>query len=140
MKTKTPKNSPVAHIYAAAKQIVDGTRKVFAQQGQDAREIRLPILMHGTDMRVTIEAGPKIAARNAIEQAQMKSSGKPVEPTVDSTKTIAEARSLIALYAADLEAQHQRAETGGSEWHRTKDCRQRCLATSRGLDEVERLI
>lgn len=42
MKTKTPKNSPVAVLYDAAKEIIDGTRKVFEQHGQDARELRLP--------------------------------------------------------------------------------------------------
>ena len=58
MKVKTPKNSPIAVLYSAANQIVAGTRKAFESQGKDARELRLPILMHGTDMRVTIEGKP----------------------------------------------------------------------------------
>jgi|GEM_PF-4454444 hypothetical protein len=81
MKAKTQKSSPIEALYVAAREIVDGTRGVFEKSGKDAREIRLPILMHGTDMRVTIEAGPKIAARNAIEEAKMKATGQPAGST-----------------------------------------------------------
>ena len=141
MKTKTPKNSPVAVLYTAAKEIVDGTRKVFAQQGQDGREIRLPILMHGTDMRVTIEAGPKIAARNAIEHAQMEASGEPVEPIVDMSRALNEAMALLALYAVDLDAEHSRMQQEASaEWHRTKDYAARCRANIAELKKVEHLL
>lgn len=76
MKVKTPDNSSLAALYRAAQQIVDGTRAVFAKQGKDARELRLPILIHDSDMRITIEVGPRIAARNAIENARMQASGK----------------------------------------------------------------
>ena len=54
MKVKTPKNSPVHVLYTAAKEIVDGTRQVFERQGQDAREIRLPILS-GVPFAETLE-------------------------------------------------------------------------------------
>lgn len=141
MKVKTPKSSPIHVLYTAAKEIVDGTRQVFERQGQDAREIRLPILMHGTDMRVTIEAGPKVAARNAIEHAQMEASGKPVEPTIDMGKTLQEAQMLLGLYATDLEAEHQKlAPGGGADWHRTKDYKARCIAAMQALHQMERLL
>lgn len=140
MKVKTPKDSPIAVLYAAANQIVTETRKVFENNGYDGREIRLPILMQGTDMRVTIEAGPKIAARNAIEHAQMQASGKPIEPTVDMCKAINEAKALLGIYAADLIAQHRGAKQGSAEWHRTKDDANRCLDTVKNLSEVERLL
>jgi hypothetical protein len=140
MKVKTPKNSPIEALYQAAKQIVDGTRKVFNEQGKDAREIRLPILMHGTDMRVTIEAGSKIAARNAVEHAQMQATGKPVEPLVDVGRTLQEAQSLIGLYFADLEAENRKHETGSADWHRTQAYAKRCAVTVSALKEVERLV
>lgn len=77
MKHKANNDSPVALIYTAAKEIIDGTRRVLDEHDRDATEIRIPIIMHGTDMRVTIEAGPKVAARNLIEQAQVKASIMP---------------------------------------------------------------
>lgn len=138
-KTKTPKNNPVAALYQAAKEIVDGTRKVFEQQGHDAREVRLPILMHGTDMRVTIEAGPKIAARNAVEHAQMQASGKPAEPTVDVSAALQEAQMLLGLFAADLAAENRRHETGTGAWERSRAYGLRCEKAIQQLIEVGRL-
>jgi len=140
MKVKTPKNSPVAVLYTAAKEIVDGTRKVFTENGQDARELRLPILIHGTDMRITIEAGPKVAARNAIEEAQSKATGKPVEPTVDMTRVLNEARTLLGNDAEALKHAH----TINSEWcgsePEARAAYERYLAAIRGLNELERLL
>ena len=127
MKSRVTKRSPVAVLHDAAREIVDGTRKVFEQQGQDAREIRLPILMHGTDMRVTIEAGPKVAARNAIEHAQMKASGMPVERPVDVSKALKDAQTTLLFYAG---RHHQ---PGTDEYGRILDL-------ARALKEVERLV
>lgn len=102
MKTKTSKNGPVPRLYEAALEIVQGTRGVFERSGKDAREIRVPILIHGTDMRITIEAGPKIAARNAIEHAQMEASGKPAAPMVEMSKTVTNAQSLMHRAAQQI--------------------------------------
>lgn len=124
MKVKTPKNSPIEVLYTAAKEIVDGTRRVFAEQGHDGREIRLPILMHGTDMRVTIEAGPRIAARNVIEHAQMEATGRPT-PQVNMGVALDKARELIGLL------------------HSTQSddaIRQRCIDAIKDLNELERLV
>ena len=141
MKVKTPKHSPIAILYGAAKEIIDGTRKVFEQQGQDARELRLPILMHGTDMRVTIEAGPAIAARNAVEHAQMKASGKPVEPTIDISKTIAETIELLTEEARLEKESHTFAD---GKWDveegKAKAFHDHCLDLAARLKEVERLV
>lgn len=137
MKVKTPAGNPIEALYVAARSIVDNTRKVFTEHGKDASELRLPILMHGTDMRVTIEAGPKIAARNAIEEAQCKASGKP-EPRVDMTEVINEAKALIASYASEV---HDRIEASDPDPERTDEkIMQRCLATTKWLFDVERLL
>ena len=140
MKVKTPKNSPIAVLHDSALQIVSETRKVFESQGHDGRELRIPILMHGTDMRVTIEAGPKIAARNAIEHAQMQASGNPVEPPVDISKIIQQAQSLLGMFATDLIDQHRQSDPGSAEWNRTQDEATRCFDTVEGLRELERLL
>lgn len=141
MKTKTSKDGPIATLYKAAREIVDGTRKVFAEQGQDAREIRLPILIQGTSMRITIEDGPAVAARNAVEHAQMQASGKPVEPIVDMSKTLHTAQALLWAYAQTLADQC----TGNrGEWmpqfedeRKTHD---HAIATAKDLHQVERLL
>jgi hypothetical protein len=137
MKVKTPKNSPIAVLYTAAKEIIDGTRAVFEKQGKDARELRIPILMHGTDLRVTIESGPQIAARNAIENAQMQASGKPVEPTVDMSAVINEAKALIAQYASEANDRIHNATPPDPADQRLHE---RCMGTLKGLFEVERLL
>jgi hypothetical protein len=138
MKTvKTPAGSPVEALYTAARSIVDNTRKVFSEHGKDATELRVPILMHGTDMRVTIEAGPKVAARNAIEEAQSKASGKP-EPRVDMTAVLNEAKALIAAYASQA---HDRIDASDHDHDQVDEkIVWRCLATTKGLCEVERLL
>lgn len=140
MKVKTPKDSPIAVLYSAASRIVAETRKVFENNGQDAREIRLPILMHGTDLRVTIEAGPKIAARNAIEHAQMQASGKPVKPTVDMDKVIDEARALLAQYASEIKVSRTYLQEHWDQNCQDRRLYDRCVATVKGLTEVERLL
>lgn len=140
MKTKTPKNSPIAILYTAAKEIVDGTRRVFSEQGQDAREIRLPILMQGTDMRVTIEAGPKIAARNAVEHAQMQASGKPVEPIVSVRKTIEEVRFLLGIYASEIKDSRKFDEEDWEKGCQDRKTFDRILAALGALHEMEKLI
>jgi hypothetical protein len=139
VKVKTPKNSPIEVLYNAARSIVDNTRKVFVEHGKDASELRIPILMHGTDLRVTIEAGSKVAARNAIEEAQVKASGKP-EPRVDMTVAVDNAKMYLSMYATDLMEESRRVEQGSAEWHRTRDTAQRCMDTVKALLEVERLL
>lgn len=137
MKVKTPACNPIEALYVAARSIVDNTRKVFADHGKDASELRLPILMHGTDMRVTIEAGPKVAARNAIENTKIKATDKP-EPRVDMSLVINEAKALIAAYASEV---HDRIEASDPDPERTDEkIMQRCLAATKGLFEVERLL
>lgn len=140
MSTATVKKGPIPALYKAAREIVDNTRSVFEKSGQDAREIRLPILMHGTDLRVTIEAGPSVAARNAIEHAQMQATGKPVEPAIDMTRAIKEARALLAQYASEIKD----TETVAGQWPDAaaaeRRLHDRCMAAVDGLFEIERLM
>ena len=140
MKVKTPKDGPIERLYKAAVEIVDGTRKVFAQQSHDPREVRLPILMHGTDMRVTIEAGPAVAARNAVEHAQMQASGKPAEPVVDMSRVLRDAAAIIKQSADETRGAHTingRLRVNEAE---AREYCERCDAIVAGLAEIERLI
>lgn len=140
MKTKTPKNSPIAVLYEAARQIVDGTRGVFEKQGKDAGEIRIPILIHGTGMRITIEDGPKIAARNAIEEAQSKVTGRPVEPTVDMTKVLHDVRFLLGIYASEIKDSRTNTNDAWESGCQDRKTYDRILSTLAGLNELERLL
>lgn len=140
MEAKTTKNSPIAVLYEAALQIVEGTRAAFEEQGKDAREIRLPILIHGTGMRIIIEDGPRVAAKNAIEEAQCKANGRPVEPTIDMSRALQDAQMLLCMFASDLGAAHRASERGSERWNATKDEAARCMATAKALKELERLL
>lgn len=128
-KVKLKADNPIERLYEAAQEIVSTTRKAFAEHGNHSPEIRLPILMHGTDMRVAIAAGPKIAARNAIELEQMKVTGKPVEPVVDIDQCLMDARALIEKYSVSLEE--------GEDASKQRD---HCLSTIKNLSQVRRLI
>lgn len=137
--TRRTESNAIARLHDVAIEIVAKTRQVFASQGQDARELRLPILMHGTDMRVTIESGPRIAARNAIEHAQMQAGGEP-ETSAPMGHALREAQSLLGMYADTLAQQQRAAAPGSVEWRSAKDCAQRCADTARALHDVERLL
>jgi hypothetical protein len=104
MKPKKPgTTTAMRRLFQATKDVVDGTRKAYADAGMPgAQELRVPVLFQGTDMRVTIEAGPGVAMRNALENAQMKASDKPAkEPGLDARL---EALTLLSIYASELKS------------------------------------
>jgi hypothetical protein len=113
------KTGPIARLYDIVVEIVDGTRKAMVQSGAAKKgqpiDIRLPILMAGTDLRVIIEAGPSTAVRNAIEHAQMNATEKPV--TNDLDEAAREACALLAEYASEV----QRGGMAGDQWMNEKD-------------------
>jgi hypothetical protein len=84
---------PVADLYKAAREIADKTAAVMREHGK-VSDVRIPVLMRGTDLRVTIESGPTIAARNAIEHAQMQATDRPIKD--DRGDTLRQAMALIA--------------------------------------------
>lgn len=103
MKTKKPDtHTAMRRLFQATSDIVAGVRKVHADAGMPSSgELRVPVLFQGTDMRVVIEAGPGVAMRNVVENAQMKASDKPVnEPGLNAKQ---EAMTLLAMYASELQ-------------------------------------
>lgn len=123
MKTKPRKpdtTTAVKRLFDAVSDIVDGTRDVMVKMG-DARhpqQITLvtPVLFQGTDMRCTIEAGPGIAARNAIEHAQMKASDQPV--INNKAEVLREALTLLSYYAREIKETECTPNDGdcGTHW------------------------
>lgn len=105
MKRKPDTHTAIRRLHDAARDIVDGTRNVSAdvfKKSQANSEVHIPILMQGTDMRVTIEAGPSVAMRNAVEHAAMQASDKPYrEPGADAKQ---EAVVLLGVYASEIKA------------------------------------
>jgi hypothetical protein len=89
----TKSQSPVADLYKAARTIADKTAAVMREHG-NVGDVRIPVLMQGTDLRVTIESGPTIAARNAIEHAQMQAADRPIKD--DRGDALRQAMALIA--------------------------------------------
>lgn len=100
---KTPKNGPMDRLFLAVQEIVRGTRQVLAEHSKTSPgrvELRNPVIFTGTDMRVTIEAGPSVAMRNVIEGARQNASGEPVAVRGDAA--LADAMTLLAQYAAEV--------------------------------------
>lgn len=113
--------SPIARLYKIVVEIVDGTRKAMIESGAAKAgtpfDLRLPILMQGTDLRVIIEAGPSTAVRNAIEYAQMNATSEPVTSDLDTA--LQEACHLLAKYASEI----KRGGMSGDQWDNDEDRR-----------------
>lgn len=123
MKKKPNTATALPRLYEAVCDIVHGTRGAIGKTMGDTQNASLHIPVHfaGTDMRVTIEAGPGIAALNAIQGAQMQASGK---PATDTTGVISEAMVLLALHAAELRQDNldlRDVHPHGAEWTDAQD-------------------
>lgn len=93
-------DNPIHKLFVAACEIVDKTRQAFRESGQNGAELRLPIVMQGTDIRVVIEAGPSIAARNAMETAHGRATGAPLP---DRAGALRDAIRILSNVAKDVE-------------------------------------
>lgn len=135
MKRKPDTHTAIRRLHDAARDIVDGTRNVSAdvfKKSQANSEVHIPILMQGTDMRVTIEAGPSVAMRNAVEHAAMQASDKPYrEPGADAKQ---EAVVLLGAYASEIKA----ASFSDGKWMDADDERHfmRVAAAMKALEVV----
>lgn len=120
MKRNPDTHTAIRRLHDAARDIVDGARTASAdvyKKPQHNSEVRIPILMQGTDMRVTVEAGPGVAMRNAIEHAAMKASDKPFIASGEEARQ--EAVAVLAIYASEIKA----ASFEGGEWMDAEDQR-----------------
>lgn len=140
MSKKVNTTTAMPRLYAAVVDIVTGTRQVIDKTTGGGKHSALSIPVHfaGTDMRVTIEAGPGIAALNAIQGAEMKASGK---PSTDTLGVIGEAMMLLALHAAELKQDNldlQDTHPEGAEWTCEQDRKtfEHCLRVVRGLEAL----
>lgn len=132
MKRKPDTHTAIRRLYDAARDIVDGTRNASAdvyKTPQHNAEVRIPVLMQGTDMRVTIESGPSVAMRNAVEHAAMKASDKPYLAAGEEAKQ--EAVAVLAVYASEI-----KAASFDGEWMDAEDERHfvRVVAAMKALE------
>lgn len=111
MSRKPNTHTAVRRLFEAASDIVQGSRQAMTEtlgKPHHHAEVRIPILMGGTDMRVTVEAGPSVAMRNAVEGAAMKASDKPyIAPGSEARN---EAVTLLAIYASEIKDSGQCAD------------------------------
>ena len=133
MSRKPNTHTAVRRLFEAASDIVQGTRKVMAEstgKPHHNAEVRIPILISGTDMRVTVEAGPSVAMRNAVEDAAMKASDKPYVAAGAEAKS--EAVALLAIYASEIKSAGQCAD---GKWMDAEDERHfgRVVSTMKAL-------
>ncbi len=90
----------------AAGEIVGIVRKAMADSGEAHPEripLYMPVVIAGTDLRVVIEAGPTVAANNAIQQA-MACAG--AVPKLSFAEAVRQAADIIASQAVTLGAEH----------------------------------
>lgn len=132
MKRKPDTHTAIRRLHDAAQDIVQGFRNVSAdvyKTPQHNPEVRIPVLMQGTDMRVTIEAGPSVVMRNAVENAAMKASDKPYLAAGEEAKQ--EAVAVLAVYASEI-----KAASFDGEWMDAEDERHfvRVVAAMKALE------
>lgn len=132
MKRKPDTHTAIRRLHDAAQDIVQGFRNVSAdvyKTPQHNAEVRIPVLMQGTDMRVTIEAGPSVVMRNAVENAAMKASDKPYLDAGEEAKQ--EAVAVLAVYASEI-----KAASFDGEWMDAEDERHfvRVVAAMKALE------
>lgn len=132
MKRKPDTHTAIRRLHDAAQDIVQGFRNVSAdvyKTPQHNAEVRIPVLMQGTDMRVTIEAGPSVVMRNAVENAAMKASDKPYLAAGEEAKQ--EAVAVLAVYASEI-----KAASFDGEWMDAEDERHfvRVVAAMKALE------
>ena len=119
-------------LHTAALAVVQGMRRAAKQAGTPCDDLHMPILMG--DMRVTIEHGPRVAARNTTEAARLKAGGKSASPT-DKAKALRHARLLLAQHA-DYLATRTDLPPGDPADACTR-LHQRCLQTIKALEGME---
>lgn len=142
MQAKPHRGNSVEQLYLSAKDIVQVYRKTLREHGFDGSEVRIPVLVSGTDMRIMIMAGPSIAARNVTEGARMNASGEPLGGPQEALQTLSEAKALLLGYAAHLRASLQGSGILG-EGVSEKDIltlAAKAEAFSRRLDEVKDFV
>lgn len=137
MSRKPNTHTAVRRLFEAASDIVHGTRNVMHEstgKPHHHAEVHIPILFGGTDMRVTVEAGPSVAMRNAVENAAMQASDKPY--IAPGAKAKSEAVALLATYASEIKDAGQCLE---GKWMDAEDERHfgRVVAAMKALGVTE---
>lgn len=95
----------IAPLVLAAEAIVLSVREVAVSTGQPISDLRIPIVVGKSDLRIIIESGPKIAASNAVDMAQMVAGGTPRMSREDAVQAAAD---IIAVIASELQQAHSR--------------------------------
>lgn len=102
----------VTPLVEAANAIVEAARGSAASVGQSISDLRVPIIVGGTDLRIVIDAGPKTAAANATEIALAKAGGRPKLRREDAVRAAAD---IISVMATELKAAHALRGEWGSD-------------------------
>lgn len=95
----------ITPLVEAATTIVAATRKAAEDAGQPISDLRIPIVVGKSDLRIVIESGPKIAATNAVAMAQI---GSGSTPGMSRDDAIQAASDIISVIATELRQAHSR--------------------------------
>lgn len=95
----------IAPLVEAAEAIVRSVREVADSTGQPISDLRIPIVVGKSNLRIVIESGPKIEASNTVAMVQIGSGSTPGMSRDDAIQAAADIISVIAL---ELERAHSR--------------------------------
>lgn len=87
------KNQSIENLHQAAKAIVRAARMAMKDSGDEnpeQRQLYMPILIQGTDLRVVIESGPLTMSANALQTANMQAGGLPRMSYEDAVRRAAD--------------------------------------------------
>jgi len=89
----------------AASAIVKAVREAGETTSQTIGDLRIPIVLGGSDLRIVIESGPRTAAANAVNMAHQKAGG---DPRLSRDDAVQLAADIIAVIATELKEAHSR--------------------------------
>jgi hypothetical protein len=97
-------SGPFLPLIRSALDVVEAYRPHQLLRQADDSDCR--IVVPAADLRLTVEQGPRTAARNIIDMAKMRASGKHYVSVVDPHRAIGEACLLLGEYVHSLAGAH----------------------------------
>ncbi len=123
-------------LHTVAQELADRCRAHLVQRGLPSAEVRLPLSFTGTDLRVNIQAGPEVRARNLADEALAEASGQRPHTPLNMAHTVFEAQALLRAYAGELQATVFAANASTLATQNAATVHGHALRVARALDVV----
>ena len=127
-------------ISQIAEQMVAAARAHMPEQYNKSVALKMVVMIADTDIRITIESSPKIAALGAIEKANQKAEGTGFISVADSEGILQEASKILMDDAKSLKEAHCFNGVWVAENSLEKIAYDRYIRVIKGLSKVERIV